>query len=369
MDEIDDYLSSIYYDIKHQASYGSVQNLFKYARQKFPDISFKTVSHWLKKQLSYTLHKPARKNFLRNRIYVSYRDQQWQCDIVDMQQFSKENKGFKYLLTIIDCFSKYLWVVPLKTKDSTNIVEAFKIIFQERKPIRIQTDRGKEFDNFQFKSLCKKENIRFFTTQDVKIKCSIIERVNRTLKEWMFRYFTAKGTRNYINIIKDLVRSYNYRWHRSIKMRPVDVNESNEKLVFKNLYGLNNLNEIYAKRNVKKNYIKIGSIVRKKYDLSKLDRGYYPNWSDQTFKVNKRIDKIGKNQYIIEDFRGDSSKRRFYQEELQEIGNRPAYRVEKILKRKKIGSILHYYVKWTNYPASENSWIPAKNLFNLQGKK
>jgi hypothetical protein len=85
--------------------------------------------------------------------------------------------------------------------------------------------------------------------------------------------------------------------------------------------------------------------------------------------VNKRIDKIGKSQYIIEDFRGDSSKRRFYQEELQEIGDKPAYRVEKILKRKKIGNILHYYVKWTNYPASENSWIPAKNLFNLQGKK
>jgi hypothetical protein len=367
MNEKEEYLTNIYYNPKHPASYGSVNTLLKYAKRRFETIKLDEVRKWLSEQLAYTLHRPARKFFLRNKIYVSHVNEQFQADLVDMQEYSSQNAGYKYLLTVIDCLSKYLWVFPLKSKNPTNIVNAFKEIFKERKCLKLQTDRGTEFNNQQFKSFCERENVKFFTSQDVKIKCSIVERVNRTLKDKMFRYFTANGTRKYINVYKDLVHSYNTRVHRSIKMRPVDVDESNERLAFKNLYGVRSLKELIQKK--QRNHFEVGDTVRRKYDLSHFDRSYYPNWSDQSYKVSEALKKLGKNQYIIRDFRGNKLKRRFYKEELQSISDNTAYRIEKVIKRRRRNNSLEYLVKWVGYPSSENSWIPAEDLINLNRRR
>ncbi len=166
----------------------------------------------------------------------------WKADVIYTQEYWRQNRGFKYILTVIDILSKYLWAVPLKSKSANDIVFAFKLIFKDRKPLKLHIDQGLEFDNIQFKKLCKDRNIIIFISKDKKIKYSTIERVNRTLKEKMFRCFTANGTRKYIDVLEKWVYSYNKRYHRSIKMKPIEVNESNERIAYGNLYGTNKLN-------------------------------------------------------------------------------------------------------------------------------
>lgn len=368
-ENVENYLKKIYYDTKHPSSYGSIDSLYKFAKFKYPNLTKKKILEFLSEQYTYTLHRNARKNFVRNKIYVTHIDEQWEADIVDMQEFSRQNNNFKFILTVIDVLSKYLWAIPLKNKSALSVTSAVKKIFVERKPLKIRTDRGKEFDNILFKNLCRKNNIIFFTSKDKKIKCSIVERVNRTLKAKMFRYFTANGTRKYIDILQNLVDSYNNKIHRSIKMKPSEVNESSEYIAYENLYGKNKLRNIYFKLNKKKLHYPIGSSVRRIYDLSDLDKKYYPNWTDNTFKVVKVLKKPQKPQYIIQDYDKNELKRRFYEEELQKISPNTEYRIEKIIRKRKVGNKIEFLVKWIGYPSKYNSWISGKSLTSMTKRK
>ena len=105
-----------------------------------------------------------------------------------------------------------------------------------RKPETCHSDKGTEFTNRLFQKYLKENNICFFTIQNAETKASIIERFNRTLKTKMWKYFTANNMLKYIGILQ-LVKSYNHSRHRSIGMRPVDVNEDNKGTVWQNLYG------------------------------------------------------------------------------------------------------------------------------------
>src|SRR6266705_3215270 len=183
-------LESIYYNPKNNASFSSVNALYKSAKLIDKNIKLKDVKNWLSGELTYTLHKPVRKNFSRNRIVVSSINQQWEADLVDLQEFSKWNNGKKFLLTVIDCFSKYAFVRVLKDKSDPQVIKAFRSIFKERVCAKLRTDKGKEFCNKFFKKFLEKSKVDHFTSNDNKIKCAIIERFNRTLKSRMFKYFT-----------------------------------------------------------------------------------------------------------------------------------------------------------------------------------
>ena len=129
---MDDYLPSMYYDPKRSGGFcgqeGFVRRvLYKDVKKegKF-NISRTKIKEWLMKQDAYTLHKPIRRHFKRNRVIVGGIDQQWQIDLADMQSMQKFNDGCRYLLVCIDMFSKYAWVVPLKSKMCPLLVEAFK---------------------------------------------------------------------------------------------------------------------------------------------------------------------------------------------------------------------------------------------------
>src|SRR5215472_15856948 len=99
------------------------------------------------------LHKPVRHRFPRRRVVIKGLDDLWQADLVEMIPYSRENKGFKYILMVIDAFSKYLWAKPLKSKTGEEVTRAMKEILKERRPSNLQTDHGKEFYNSQFQSL------------------------------------------------------------------------------------------------------------------------------------------------------------------------------------------------------------------------
>ena len=99
----------------------------------------------LQNQNSYSLIHPAYHTLKRRGVYVHNIDDQWQADLVDMQQYKSENKKFNYILTVIDCFSKYASCIPLKCKMGTEIINGFTSLFKNRKPNKSQTDKGKQF--------------------------------------------------------------------------------------------------------------------------------------------------------------------------------------------------------------------------------
>ena len=261
---MDTYLSSVYYNPKRSGGFGGVKKDGKF------DISRAQIRKWLMGQDTYTLHKPARRRFKRNRVIVGGIDELWQMDLADMQPLATENDGYRYLLVCIDVFSKFAWIIPLKNKTGPSLVEAFKLILKSgRKPQKIQTDQGTEFFNRPFKALMKQEDIQLYNTYN-ETKASIVERLIHTLKTKMWRFFTAKKTRRYIDMLNDLAYSYNHSKHRSIKKKPVNVTIKNEQEVWHTLYG----DRPTRKKKVKYKFF-VGDQVRISKMKRKFEKGYF----------------------------------------------------------------------------------------------
>lgn len=347
----------LYYDTKGVAGYGGANKLFNEARKKYPKLKQEQVVDWLRTQDAYNLHRPVRKHFPRNRVYVCYKDQQFEVDLVDVG-FVKQNDGFRYLLTCIDVLSKYAWVVPLKTKSAQHVTEAFESILKEgRVCTTLHSDEGREFYNGPFKKLLQKYNIVHFSSGNKDIKCAVVERFNRTLRTKMFRYFTAKNTNRYIDVLSDMVASYNATTHRSIGMAPKDVSELNEYAVWKKLYGGRYPSTTSCQ------FI-VGDQVRVARAKGKFEQGYLQNWSDEIFVVIKCL-KRKPPVYKLKDVDGETLQGTFYSWELQKVHKNlqtSYFKVEKILDTKGQGRQKMYYVKYVGYPDKFNAWVPAKNL-------
>ena len=245
--DLDKTLRRIYYDAKNPASFSSVSKLYRACRLENPNVTLQSVKDWLAGERVYSLHKPALNIFGRNKSIVSRVDEQWQADLVDMQAYKASNQGCKFLLTAIDMFSKYAFVIPLKNKSGSTLKVAFKEIFaQKRIPEKLQTDQGTELENRLLGEYLYSMGVRQFTTTNRQIKCAVVERFNRTLKGRLFKYMTARKTENYLDVLPDIVASYNKTKHGAIKMRPVDVDAydlQDQQRVFKNTYGFSNLRE------------------------------------------------------------------------------------------------------------------------------
>jgi len=200
--------------------------------------------------LAEELHKPVIKNFPKRKVYVNGIDKIWAADLVDMQAFSKFNRGTRYLLTVIDVFSKFGWMLPLKDKTGVSVAKALKEK-KQRKPENLWTDKGKEFYNKHVRDL----GVELYSTENEE-KSSVTERWNRTMKEKMFKYFTANNTNKYIDVLGEFVDKYNNTWHSSINMTPVEASKKeNEVTVCRNLYPDLTRRPMRAK-------IKIGDKVR-----------------------------------------------------------------------------------------------------------
>ena len=289
------------------------------------------------------------KNFRKRRVVVNGVDEIWAADLIDMQSFAKCNGGIKYLLTVIDVFSKYGWIVPLKSKTGAEVAEAFKTIFKEgRRPGKLWVDKGKEFYNKNVKEL----GVELYSTENEEKSC-VVERWNRTMKERMFKYFTASSTRKYVDVIGEMVDNYNTTRHSSIKMTPVAASEKkNERIVWFNLYG----NEPAPKLTFK---FKVGNKVRITKKKGIFDKGFTPRWTEEIFTVSQ-VQYTDPPTYKITDNNGEEIQGTFYEQELQKT-NQEMYRIEKVVRRKGNKSL----VKWVGYPQSFNSWVDNAELVRL----
>ena len=308
--------------------------------------------------LANELHKPLRKNFPKRYVFVRNVDDIWGADLVDMKKLANDNDGYKYILMIIDVFSKYGWAVPLKTKSGDVVKSALSSIFTKNSPSKIWADKGTEFYNVKVKNLLAKHKIEIYSTEN-KEKCSVVERWNRTIKTHLYKYFTANGTHRYINVLQALIDRYNNTKHRSIGFTPTDARKPvNHQQVFRNLYS----KKVQKYLNTKPNF-KVGDKVRLAVQKDKFEKAYIINWSDKIYTV-KEIKNTKPFTYIVEDDKGKIHKGSFYEQELQK-NKADHFRIDKILKYKTIKGKRYALVKWIDYDDSDNTWEPVEEIKKL----
>lgn len=356
-------LERIFYDPKHAGSYSGAEKLYKTLKSEGNTIPLKTIQKWLESQETYTLHRSLRRKFPRNRVIVAGIDSQWDADLMDMTQLGKYNKPFKYVLLCIDILSKFVWVVPLKSKQRVEVSKAFQKIFsQGRRPKMLRTDKGREFVNKLVSDLFEKDGIHHFVTEN-ETKSNYSERAIKTIKGRIFKYFTREQTYKYLDVLQDIVRSYNTSYHRSIRMAPIEVDKDNESEVWQKIYlpfKKTRVPKKIRKRKPKMVFkFDIGDTVRITHLKSVFNREYETKWSEEIFKIKSRQIREGIPVYKLNDFGEEDIRGTFYQEELQKVSlnSDTTYKIEKILDTKKEkGKTLHY-VKWLFWPKKFNSWI------------
>ena len=318
---------------------------------------------------AYTKHKPHKRRFPRRKTQTWGIDKQWQLDLVDMLSFKKYNKGYSYIMVGIDVFSRFAFAEAIKSKQGKDVTEAFKAMTNERAPLYIQTDKGKEFLNKNFQNLMKKRGITFFTGENSDIKCSLAERFNSTLQGKMWRYFTHYNTYNYIDVLQDLVYSYNHTFHQTLKGRPVDVNSGNADRLFYHLYERVSPEALKIKEKMEEEIsIKKGQKARILRTKKTFNRGYEPNWTEEIFTVKKPDYVRG---YELEDAMKETIKGWFYRPQVQKVKVSPRkwYTIEKILKYRGKGWKREALIKWRGYSDKFNTWslsITLQNGFNLK---
>ena len=240
-----------YFDKKSRGSGVATNNVIKQNMQLADDV----------------FHKSIIKNFKKRKVYSSFRDNIWGADLADMQLISKFNKGFRFLLCVIDIFSKYVWVVPLKDKKGVSIVNAFQKILDgsNRKPIKIWVDKGSEFYNNCFKKWLKDNDVEMCSIHNER-KSVVTERFIRTFKIKICKYMTSVSKNVYIDKLDNIVSKYNNTYHRTIKMKSVDVKD--------NAY-IDSKKEV----NGEDPKFKVGDHVRISKHKNIFAKGYTPNWS------------------------------------------------------------------------------------------
>jgi transposase InsO family protein len=282
-----------------------------------------------------------------------------------MSDCAKENDNQKYLLTAIDTFSKYAFASPVPDKNPKSVIKCLKEFFKTRKPKYIQSDKGGEFNNRQVKQFLKSEGVHYFVSQNEDIKCSIVERFNRTLKSKIYKYMTSKNTKRYVDVLPQITNAYNSTRHSQTKFRPIDVSVDNQEEVFRNLYNGQTLRDLLKQKAKAK--LAVGDQVRISKHQDVFTKSYRPGWSEEVFKVDKVIRK-GVPLFELEDSAGEKLIGRFYPQEVQKVLQTPEtlFQIERILRSRKRQGTREYLVKWLGYPNSANSWIPASDLVDLQ---
>ena len=299
------------YDIASNPKYDGYQRGlasmgYKIFDKKSTGSGFKKLKNTTKPSssiLADELHKPIIRKFNKRKVYSQFKDNIWGVDLAVMQSLSRKKKGIKYLLCVIDLYSKYAFVIPLKDKKGISIVNAFnKIIKQSnRKPNKIWVDQGGEFYNNVFEKWLSDNDINMYSTYN-EDKSVVAERFIRTLKNKLYKHITATGKNVYYDVLDDVVNKYNNTKHSTIKMKPIDI-KNNERVYI-------------DEHNEKDSKFKVGDRLRISRYKNIFAKGYAPNWSSEIFIVDKINDTVSYT-YNLKDLNGEEIIGSFYDKELQ----------------------------------------------------
>lgn len=376
------YLESIYTDPKKPGSFSGPEKLYATVKAEGKyKIGLHRIKKWLKTQEPYTLTHAVRRKIRRNEVVVEGLDSQWDCDLMDMGNVSQENDGYKFGLIMIDIFSRFLWIEPLKRKTGSEVAEAMKQVFdQGRKPLRLRSDKGKEFVNKQVQSYLKEINVHHFVTQN-EPKANYAERVIKTIKMKIFRFMLSQQTHRYIDNLQHFVDSYNGTLHSSLGQQPKDITPENEDESRLQQYLIKNKRKkrqqkphvevkLAGKKKKKKRRkrspyrYKIGDLVRVSHTKALFDREYQQKWTGEIFKVSHRYMRDKIPVYKLDDWQDEPITGTFYTQELQGVwvDENTEFKIGKILKYRTQRGQKQALIRWLHWPARFDSWIPSTNI-------
>lgn len=302
------FLRELYQSLKTPGALGGVKRFYKAAKAVNPEITIQEVKEFLATQRVYTLHKPIRKPKTYRRVLVKGIGDLFQADLVHLQMYSRANNSYKYACHIIDVFTKRLWVFKLKTRSGLAMKKALASFFILNRANALQCDQGTEFFNHDFKTMMDAFGIRLYHTHTDK-KASIVERVQRTIREKLERYFTLTGRNRWIDIIDEIVENYNNTIHGTIKMKPAEVRAKHTPQILKLLY---------PKRADKSIKFSVGDEVRAVKARKNFQKRSRSMWQPETFTVlevkdtNPKTYKLGYNNVV--------KAKSYYSAELQKVG-------------------------------------------------
>ena len=348
-------LNDVYYNPRHPASYGSIAKL-----SKATGIAKKKVEKWLMQQPTYTLHRRARKIYPTRQYIVHDIDEQWQADLIEVGLIADWNRAYRYILTVIDIFSRYAWCRPLRNKKGATVADAFEDIFKEgRIPKRLQTDLGKEFINSQVQSLLKTYHVEWFSPKS-RYKAAHVERFNRTLKDKMWKQFTAENKMVWKDALQDVVHSYNHDVHSIIRRRPAEVTRDDVDEMREEMYNRS------KKQRKGKDDIRIGQKVRISKWKSIFAKSYIPTWTEEIFTVAEIQRKYAPITYKLKDYNNELIEGSFYRQEIQPVIKKDdVYLVEKVIRKQRRTGETWCFVKWVGYPNSFNSWVRQSDIHDV----
>jgi hypothetical protein len=323
----------------------------------------KKTRRWARRSDAYTLHRPTRRKFRRRKTIVRGPGVQLQADLVDVGSHSRLNRGVKFLLTIVDAFSRRAWVEPLPSKRGVDVARALEKALEGERFEKLQTDKGKEFDNVSVAAWLKRRGAERFTTENDDIKASIVERFNKTLRQKLHTYMTLRPDDGYLEVLPDIVDAYNRTPHGATRLAPVAVNEKNAEEVYNRLFEEGGSGRRSGSRPVNRSpSLYAGDHVRISKTRRAFTRGYTPNWTREIFVVRRRLDWVRPTVYEIDDLAGERVAGTFYERELQRVEKPTEFRIERVLRTRGSGARRESFVKWEGYPDSFNSWVSASDF-------
>ena len=285
-----------------------------YTDPDFPTAYSGNLRQFLLQKESLSRHKRRIFKFKRRKIKVNGPYTLIQADAIFYRNYARQNKGYKYILVVVDCFSRKNWCRPMRTTTADECAKNIENILRSMPytPSQFASDQGNEFNSKHpaiFNTLVDKYGMLMFTLKGPH-KASIVERFIRTLKSRIERYFTEQNTVKWVDILPKISEGLNNSYQRSIGMTPNEVNFKTRSKVFENLYGAMGPPTLCK--------FKIGDRVRIPLNKDIFDKGYSVSWSKEIYKIfDKRTD--GEVcYYYIRSLDGSEvpGKRFFYEEEL-----------------------------------------------------
>ena len=366
MSDWQQYLSSLYFDFKSPASFGGPEKLYQHIKDEGKyKIGRHRIRRWLQNQESYSLTWGARRRFKRSRVIVNGINSQWDMDLMDMANLQKHNEGVKYILIVIDVFSRFLYAQPVKSKRGADVVMALKrILTGPKKPNTIRTDRGMEFRSKEVNKYLYSQSKHHMYAYNTETKANYAKRVIKTLKHKICRYLLKNRTSRYIDILQDFVHSYNHTHHRSLGENPAAISVKNEGESRLQQYLIRTKGSKGEKPVIKKFKYKIGQTVRLLHIRSVFDREYSQKWTGEIFKIRSRFKRQGLPIYTLVDWDNDEIDGTFYEQELQAINidDGTDFSIEKILKRRTRNKKQEVLVRWLHWPKKYDRWIPETDI-------
>lgn len=315
-------LLAIYTDPRSPGGFRGPEALWQEARLHIPQLKKKQVYEFIQSQKPYTKHQQYRGVKKYRKVYAKRARYLIQMDLLEFRKYSHENRGYNYILCAIDAFTKKLWTFPLKRKSAEEVHTAVFYFLMDERPEKIQTDQGTEFINATLQATEDRMDppIRHYHTWSIK-KASIVERVQRTLRNRLGKIWEQRGNHQWIDVLPDITESYNNSIHRSIGMKPNDVGPEHHQLIYNRLYPRPTpaqvLKDNKEARRITK-HLHVGDYVRMLEYRKKFRKESDQAWSSQVYRI-RHVIRSNPITFQIEDLDGEPIKGGFYFRQLIKV--------------------------------------------------